>query len=100
MDDLRGNSKVSVPERPKILTTKQLGKAVSLNGRQDCITIKDIKIRCIKNPHLCKDTGFTFALWLRNHGIKQQYIAYSIKSHKGSGKIDYLVIQTNARNLL
>jgi len=82
--DVRGNSKVSMPERPRILATKQLGQVVSLNGRQDCITIKDMKIRCINNPHLCKDSGFTYALWLRNHGNKEQYIAYSIKSHKGS----------------
>ena len=74
-----------MPETPRILSTTQLREVVELNGRHDCITLKDIKFQCIRNPSLCQDTGFTVALWLRNHDNKQQNIVYAIQDHRGSG---------------
>ena len=94
--DLRGNSRISVAEKPRILLTNQLGKVVTVNKPQNCIAIQDMKFRCIKNPSLCEKTGFTFALWLRNRGNNEQYIAYGIRAHKGSGII---VVFLNERQI-
>ena len=80
-------------EKPNILLTKQLKKVVTVNKPQNCITVKDMKFQCIKNPSFCENTGFTIALWLRNRGDNEQYIAYGIRAHKGSGIIDIFLYE-------
>lgn len=83
--DMKGNSKVDLSQRPKVIRTTQIGNVIELSGHQDCVTIKDMKFRCIKDPALCEKTGFTVASWIRNHGDKKQYIAYSTDALKKAG---------------
>ena len=78
--DARAKGQVSfipVDKRRDMLLSSQLGKVARLDGRDDYIKLFHLKSKCIHNPIICKDNGFTVAFWVRINNSKKQYIAYS-----------------------
>ncbi len=68
--DIRGQCTVKMTPRGfNVVKTCQLGKVISLNGRDESIQIQTREQSCITNPDLCSN-GLSIGFWLLMKGGK------------------------------